>query len=407
MEAGSKMMIKKLFAVLLFSFLLFPALFAQDKEEKASASAEISDEDLKMYLHENIRLSDDHKSIFWNLQSTSTVPKTDDSGSGEFSLDFSNLDIADLANIQIIDSINTIILTMKTAEKADLLKVLEMINALDQPKKQVLIRVTVAEMEVMKHRGHHNRIWSIGEELSGENGIGTQLEVNHDNNTDSLAAENQPGYKLFLINGQNLEMFLSAQKSNQRFNVLSKPQVVARHGEKATVMVGRKINVVSSETQVSGQTDQIVQYSDQSLGLEFSVTPFIYADNKIGMDINHKLTEIVSIDSDLKHTETSRREITTFANVKSGNTIVLAGMFQRRNNKSVESIPGLNKVPLLGNLFNRVTRDSRDVELLLFITPTILPDGQTLQDFASAEKSELAQTIAGKSKITRKAKGKR
>ncbi len=392
---------------------------AQNTTDAPNSSADtITDEEFNKLLNDQIRLSDDRSTIFWNLQTVSTVPATSDSGgdysysssgSGDFSLDFSNLDLADLAEFQVVDSINTVIIKMKTTERADLLKVLEVINTLDQPRKQILIKVLIAEMEVLKNRFHHSTINAMDASVAGSHGVAATAEINQDNADIQQKNLNEPGFDLYLLNNKNMKMFLSAQKTNHSFNVISAPHVVGRHGEKSTVIIGQKINVVSSETQVSGQNDQIIKYDDESIGLEFMVTPYIYANNQVGMEIIHKLSQVQKIDMDMKTTETSHREMNTFANVKSGQTVVLAGMFQRRKARQKSRVPGMERIPLIGKLFERSNRDERDVELMIFITPTIISDSDAGHALLNADTDTISAGKSGTflSDRSKTSKGKR
>lgn len=350
-------------------------------ETIASPPASVVDPAIQKLLSENIQLSKDGTTIYWSLQSLSTLPKPVQPGedqyssggnSAEFNLDFSSLDLESLVGVQVIKDINTVILTMKTDKKEDLLKVLDVIHTLDQPKKQVLIRVMVAEISTDKAKQVHNRIQMLNKGLGGNEELSSQVSIDQGVIPDSIEARNTPGFQLYAVKEQAVQSFLTMQKTDGQFEVLSNPQVVVKHGEKAKIMVGSKINMVSGETSVSGNVVQVAQYADQNIGLEFMVTPYIYGNGVVGLDISQSMTELTLAGTDLKNVETNRRQVQTFASTKSGTTVVLGGMLQTRESRNVAGVPVLSRIPLLGKLFVDHRRQVKDIDLMLFITPFIL-----------------------------------
>lgn len=365
--------------------------------DNASISAKVADPDIQQLLNDHIHLSHDQTTIYWNLQSLSTIPRSsqadDDQrsmrGNSEpFSLDFDSLDLGSLVGVQVVKDINTVILTMKSNRKEDLVKVLDVIRTLDQPKKQVLIRVLVAEISTDKSQQVHNRIQMLAKSLGGKTDLSGQASIDQGIVPDTIEDRNTPGFHLYTVKDQALQSFLTMQKNDGQFEVLSNPHVVVKHGEKAKIMIGSKINMVSGETRVAGNDVQIAKYSDQDIGLEFIVTPYVYGNGDVGLDISQSMTELTLVGTDLKNVETNRRQIQTFASTTSGNTVVLGGMLQTRESRSIAGVPLLSRIPLVGKLFAEKRRQTKEVDLMLFITPVII-DGTQASAHADfrAEKS--------------------
>jgi general secretion pathway protein D len=364
-----------------------PAARATPADSTASATveavttSEAVDADVQAYLSENIHLSKDRMTIYWSLQSLSTLAKPLQPGEdrysmsgsrAEFQFDLTSLDLESLVGVQVIKDINTVILTMKTDRQEDLIRVLDVIRTLDQPKRQVLIRVMVAEISTEKSQQVHSRIQMLEKGLAGDPDLSGQVSIDQGIIPDAAEDRTSPGFRLHVVKEQTLRSFLTMQKRDSDFEVLANPQVVVKHGEKAKIMVGSKINVVSGETRVAGNDVQIAQYSDQDIGLEFIVTPFIYGNGEVGLDISQSMTELTLVGSDLRNVETNRRQLQTFASTKSGTTVILGGMLQTRKNRSVSKVPVLHRIPVLGKLFVEHHRQDKEVDLMLFITPFIL-----------------------------------
>ncbi|MFZ2959517.1 MAG: hypothetical protein WA705_21730 [Candidatus Ozemobacteraceae bacterium] len=392
--------------------------FAAPSGHLATAPCSLPDLDAGKYLNGNIRLSGDQMTIYWNLQSTSTLPKPAVSeneawantggnpgaasvSSDAFKLDFDSLDIETFADVKIMNEINTVILKMKTNRKEDLMKVLEIIHTLDQPQKQVMIRIMIAEVSSGKTQDIHNRMRLLSTNLGGAEDLGVQTSVDHVTTSDSQQERETPGLKLILLKDQTFRNFLTAQEAGAQFELLSNPHVVVKHGEKAKIVIGRRIHVVKTETQVSGHANPIINYVDQDIGLEFNVTPYIYGNGHVGLDINQRVTDLISIHPNLKRSETSHREVQTFANAESGDTIVLGGLLQRRKNRTTQKVPGLSRIPLIGKLFNKDSQLESEVDLMVFITPIILDRPGMLPELASKQdNSPVCQNGSGKAGVS-------
>jgi len=187
-------------------------------------------------------------------------------------------------------------------------------------------------------------------------------------------------------------------------NVLSSPRIRARNREKAKILVGNRLPVVTSGTSatVGGAfSTSNVQYIDAGLTLE--VQPTIHNDGNVAIKISLEVSSIIKQISvpignggtTLAY-EIGTRNASTLLELKDGETQVLAGLIQDTDQRNSSHIPGLGDLPILGRLFgsNGTTRDKN--EIVLSITPRLIrtqprPSSETTEFWYGTE----SQTRSG------------
>jgi general secretion pathway protein D len=187
-------------------------------------------------------------------------------------------------------------------------------------------------------------------------------------------------------------------------NVLSSPRIRARNKEKAKILVGNRLPVVTSGTSatVGGAfSTSNVQYIDAGLTLE--VQPTIHNDGNVAIKISLEVSSIIKQISvpignggtTLAY-EIGTRNASTLLELKDGETQVLAGLIQDSDQRNSSHIPGLGDLPILGRLFgsNGTTRDKN--EIVLSITPRLIrtqprPSSETTEFWYGTE----SQTRSG------------
>jgi type IV pilus secretin PilQ/predicted competence protein len=164
-----------------------------------------------------------------------------------------------------------------------------------------------------------------------------------------------------------LDMIITAAEQKGVGKLLSKPKVITQNNEKATVKQGTKIPV---QTIVNNTVS--VQFVDAVL--ELDVTPQITADGTIYMDVN---VENDQIDGSIPRVQgipaIDTQEAETKVTVNDGATVVIGGIIVTQQTTSIQQVPLIGSVPVLGNLFKHTTVNSTSQELLFFLTPRILP----------------------------------
>ncbi len=195
-----------------------------------------------------------------------------------------------------------------------------------------------------------------------------------------------PGNSEFQIgvSNKNISAIMSAISQHGTVNVLQSPQVSTLNNQPAVIRVARNETFFQRQetpgvqaTATSPATQPTVNYVpiQQPTGVVLNLTPQISDDGLIIMSIRPSITTIASVavspDGLSSSPVTDVRELDTVAKVRNGQTVVLAGLIQERENDDKREVPGLSKVPLFGNLFKQVEKKRDKIELVIMLTPYI------------------------------------
>ncbi len=173
-----------------------------------------------------------------------------------------------------------------------------------------------------------------------------------------------------------LSVTIDALKTTSAANLLASPRIRARNKEKAKVLIGSKVPVITTAATASGNGGVVsntqVQYLD--VGLTLEVEPQIYSDNDVGIGINLIVSSIASTVKvgDTIAYELRNRNATTKLQLKDGETQILAGLINDTESRSATTIPGLGDIPIIGRLFGNYNTQKDKSELVMSITPHVI-----------------------------------
>lgn len=168
------------------------------------------------------------------------------------------------------------------------------------------------------------------------------------------------------------------------FNTLANPRIRARNKEKATILVGDKVPVITTTAAASGGfISESVNYLD--VGLKLDVEPTVSPDDevaiKLALEVSSPTREVRSATGTVAY-QIGTRNANTTLRLRDGETQLLGGLISNEDRVTSNRVPGLGDLPLAGRLFSSQKDDVQRTELVLAITPRIL---------RSAPKPDLAQ----------------
>jgi len=174
-----------------------------------------------------------------------------------------------------------------------------------------------------------------------------------------------------------LSITLNAMKQAGLTNTLASPRIRARNKEKAKILIGSRLPVITnSVTPTAGGTPVVtgnVQYLD--VGLTLEVQPTVHLDSdvaiKVNLEVSSLLKQIQTASGTVAY-EIGTRNATTLLRLKDGETQILAGLIQDSDTRTANTIPGLGDIPVLGHLFGTHHADRQKDEIVLSITPRII-----------------------------------
>jgi len=163
-------------------------------------------------------------------------------------------------------------------------------------------------------------------------------------------------------------------------NVLAAPRIRARDNQKAKIVIGQKLPVVSSTITPSTGTPVVsnnVTYLD--VGIKLEVKPHVYLEGDVGIELNmevssagppQKISNPTTGDQIVYTVGT--RDVTTNLRLRDGETQILGGLIQDNETLAANKVPGLGEFPLLDRLFGSNRHEDTKTEIVLSITPHIL-----------------------------------
>jgi general secretion pathway protein D len=157
------------------------------------------------------------------------------------------------------------------------------------------------------------------------------------------------------------------------FEILANPRVRAKNREKAKVLIGDKVPIITTTTGQIGFVSDTVSYLD--VGLKLEIEPTIYANDEVAIKLALEVGSLagqIKTNSGTVAYQISTRNASTALRLKDGETQLLAGLLSKEDRTSASRVPLAGDVPVLGRLFSSQLDDGSRTELVLAITPRIV-----------------------------------
>jgi general secretion pathway protein D len=162
--------------------------------------------------------------------------------------------------------------------------------------------------------------------------------------------------------------------------------------QEATILVGEKYPILSTEvsgTDTTTTTTSLDYYQD--IGIQLNVVPQICGGSKINMIIHPAVTSFTQTVGTNAYPRIITREAETQVIINNGDTLIIGGLIKDYESTSKIGVPWLSKIPLLGVLFRRDTGDVTKIELLIFITATIVDESGVPANLAEETAASVTQ----------------
>jgi general secretion pathway protein D len=173
---------------------------------------------------------------------------------------------------------------------------------------------------------------------------------------------------------------LQAVSTDTNSNILATPHLTTMDNEEAFFIVGQEVPIITGSTTGSGNSNPFQSVDRQEVGIKLKVTPQINEGDAVQLLIEQEVSSIsgaTSVDVII-----NKREIKTSVIVDDGGTIVLGGLIDEDVQESVSKVPLLGDIPILGHLFKSTSTSVRKRNLMVFIRPTIIRDGVTMNEIS-------------------------
>jgi general secretion pathway protein D len=184
---------------------------------------------------------------------------------------------------------------------------------------------------------------------------------------------------------------ISLRQDSGTSNLLANPRIRVHNREKANILIGDKVPVITTTSNATGFVAENVQYLD--VGLKLAAEPVIHPSNDVSIRLSLEVSSIanqVTTPNGTLAYQVGTRNASTFLRLHDGETQVLAGLISDQDRHSASGVPGLSKLPILGRLFSAPSDSRSKTEIVLSITPRVVrsgarPDAQAVQFWSGTE----------------------
>lgn len=251
-------------------------------------------------------------------------------------------------------------------------QIYRLLSRLDIPPRQVLIEARIYEVSL------------TGAFASGVQAFLQRRSAN--NSARQLVGQSTgAGVNLTagLLVGQSRELlaFLSMQEDERRARVINSPQIIATDNIPASINVGTQVPTLTSQAvspgvQTGGTSLFTNQVSARNAGVNFEITARVLPSGIVTLEINQEISAPIppAASAAIQSPSFSQRNVRTQVTVQDGDTIAIGGIMTESNTFSTSGIPGLHKIPIVGNIFGSRSLSKERTELVVFITPRVIYD---------------------------------
>jgi type IV pilus secretin PilQ/predicted competence protein len=182
-----------------------------------------------------------------------------------------------------------------------------------------------------------------------------------------------------VLNLTSLTVTLRALVENAEARFLGKPKVLTLNNKSATIEItqNQAVAIQSTINGSQGVSQSVSQAERYQTGVKLKVTPQVNKDGYITMLLQPEFANVqASVISTAANPtfDPLTRKTNTLVRVKNGQTVVIGGLLESNENKTVRKVPFLGYIPLIGWLFTSTLYNRTNTDLVIFITPTIVSD---------------------------------
>jgi type II secretory pathway component GspD/PulD (secretin) len=203
----------------------------------------------------------------------------------------------------------------------------------------------------------------------------------------------QIGYTTDATFTNSLTMTLNLLNQNGEADIVSSPQVLAQDGRQAQLNVMNEEYYYLSAPERTGGFYTEAELKQIDAGTRLEITPHIGDNNDITLDIVTEVSDVVArgqqTDQALPLVTVSRRRANNTVRIKDGGTVAIAGLTENKTIKTNKRVPGISRVPVIGELFKNNANQQSSKEIAVFITARLVPERQELVEFAESNSEQV------------------
>ena len=264
--------------------------------------------------------------------------------------------------IQVNEDVNMLTVT---ASPEIIARIEEDIAKIDIPLKQVMIQAIVTD-------------FSKG--VTKELGINWEWEWDNTKGINSTASgsagmEDLLGTFTYATTGKltrSILVKLNALIRTGEVKLRANPRIVTLDGQEASIFIGKEqyYSIVSGPVNYPYTTLEAI-----TAGITLKITPYVSENGDITVEIQPEVSDVTVEATEDRLPAITKRQVNTKVRVKDGETVIIGGLTNQTEFERVTRVPVLGYIPIIGFFFKNKKKTVEETEVVIFITPSILPDG--------------------------------
>lgn len=286
-----------------------------------------------------------------------------------------------------IDPIRNVIVFQGEAERWRSIQ--GVLARLDQPARQVVIEVTVAEVTLTDEFANGVE-WAF--QNISINGMQGPLGLL----TGTAGTGGALVWQGVSSSGQ-VKALLNLFAKDSRVSILSTPRILVKSGETASIDVGTEVPIVTSQATApdlpsSGGTSSILQSIQyRKTGMLLDIQAVVHSGQRVDINLSQEVSEASKTDtSEISSPSIFSRKLKTSLSLQDGESTLLGGLISRTHSAGKTKVPLLGDIPVLGAAFQSRRAEGVRTELLMLVTPYVLEDASQARAITDAIRTRFA-----------------
>jgi general secretion pathway protein D len=279
------------------------------------------------------------------------------------------------------------------------------LQQIDQPQLQVAIDATIAEVTLNNELSYGVQFFLTSKNFGLRPDNGSILNTQSLSPTTAVAstagaAANAfinrafPGFNFLIGSEAQPSAILDALHTVTSVKVLSNPSLVVINNQVATLQVGDVVPVSTGSATVLTTNNTVVNTIDyRNTGIILRVSPRINVNGNVRLDVEQEISNVTPATATSLTPTVSERRVKSSISVATGQTVLLAGLISEQQNGTRSGIPLLDEIPGLGDAFSRQGKKGTRTELIIFVRPQIIRDGNDASQVAEELRSKLRGSV--------------
>jgi general secretion pathway protein D len=196
----------------------------------------------------------------------------------------------------------------------------------------------------------------------------------------------------------NLIGFINFLKTTKKANILSTPQILTLNNQEGEIEVGDKVVTGSQQSSAGTTGTTITTPTFEDATIKLNLKPFISPQSElIRMEIKQNVSQLSTASSPKAFQDSTqpiaKRSIKTTINVRNGDTAILGGLMKENDIESIQKVPLLGDIPILGWLFKSRTIAKEKTNMVVFLTPKIIRSAEDSNQIVSKTLDERVEFV--------------